>query len=61
VLPPPELLVAKAHERFDKKLRLTDETTRKVLSDLLLRFNRWIERERIAADTERERPARTSV
>jgi len=61
VLPPPELLVAKAHERFDKELRLTDETTRKVLSDLLLRFNRWIERERIAADTERERPARTSV
>jgi chromate reductase len=49
VLPPPELLVAKAHERFDKELQLTDETTRKVLGDLLLRFARWIARERAAA------------
>jgi chromate reductase, NAD(P)H dehydrogenase (quinone) len=45
VLPPPELLVARAHERFDAELRLTDETTRKVLGDLLLRFRRWIARE----------------
>src|SRR5215207_8531479 len=48
VLPPPELLVAKAHERFDKELRLTDESTRKVLGDLLVRFTRWIARERAA-------------
>jgi chromate reductase len=53
-LPPPELLVAKAHERFDSGLRLTDEGTRKVLSDLLLRFGRWIERERVGAKVERE-------
>src|SRR3954451_23056124 len=33
VLPPPELLVAKAHERFDQELRLRDEGTRKVLGD----------------------------
>lgn len=49
VLPPPELLVARAHERFNQELRLTDEGTRKVLTDLLLRFRRWIARERAAA------------
>lgn len=54
ILPPPELLVAKAHERFDKDLRLKDEATRKVLRDLLLRFNRWIERERRAHEADRE-------
>ena len=54
VLPPPELLVAKAHERFDAGLRLKDESTRKVLGDLLVRFNRWIARERAAAKAERE-------
>lgn len=48
VLPPPELLVAKAHERFDKELKLRDETARKVLADLLLRFSLWIARERSA-------------
>jgi chromate reductase len=54
VLPPPELLVAKAHERFDDRQRLTDETTRKVLEDLLERFARWIARERVAVEAERE-------
>jgi chromate reductase, NAD(P)H dehydrogenase (quinone) len=54
VLPPPELLVARAHERFDKELRLKDEGTRKVLGDLLVRFGQWIERERRAAQIERE-------
>jgi chromate reductase len=53
VLPPPELLVAKVHERFDAGLRLTDEGTRKVLRDLLERFSRWIDRERAAAERER--------
>lgn len=55
VLPPPELLVAKAHERFDSELRLKDEGTRKVLSAMLERFSRWIERERAALEAERER------
>jgi chromate reductase, NAD(P)H dehydrogenase (quinone) len=50
-LPPPELLVARAHERFDKDLRLTDESTRKVLRELLVRFGHWIERERRANET----------
>jgi chromate reductase, NAD(P)H dehydrogenase (quinone) len=48
ILPPPELLVARAHERFDAGLRLTDEGTRKVLGDLLARLSRWIVRERAA-------------
>ena len=49
VLPPPELLVGRAHERFDAELRLTDETTRGVMADLLRRFAAWIVRERMAA------------
>jgi chromate reductase len=56
-LPPPELLVAKAHERFDTELHLKDETTRRVLGDLLVRFSRWIVQERAAAREDRE-PAR---
>lgn len=55
VLPPPELLVARAHERFDSNLRLTDEGTRRVLEQMLGRFSRWIGRERAAAEAEREK------
>jgi hypothetical protein len=46
--PPPELLVAFAHEHFDAELRLTDERTRGLLADLLARFDRWIAREHAA-------------
>jgi chromate reductase len=53
VLPPPELLLASAHRRFDAELRLIDETTRRVLHDLLTRFSRWIARERAATNAER--------
>lgn len=53
ILPPPELLVARAHERFDARLRLKDEGTRKMLGELLVRFSRWIARERAAAQAER--------
>jgi len=52
VLPPPELLLASAHRRFDAELRLIDETTRRVLHDLLTRFSRWIARERAATNAE---------
>jgi chromate reductase len=48
-LPPPELLVAAAHERFDAELRLTHEGTRRVLRTLIERFERWIVWERAAA------------
>jgi hypothetical protein len=51
--PPPELLVAAAHERFDREIPLTHEGTRRVLSGLLERFARWIDRERVADATER--------
>ncbi len=53
-LPPPELLIASAHESFDKSLRLTDESTRDVLAKLLQRFSRWIVRERAAVEAERQ-------
>jgi chromate reductase, NAD(P)H dehydrogenase (quinone) len=53
VLPPPELLVAAAHQRFDAGLKLTHEATRSVLKALLERFARWIERERAADAAER--------
>ena len=47
-LPSPELLVAAAHERFDRELQLRHEGTRRVLAALLERFARWIDRERAA-------------
>ena len=49
VLPPPEMLLGRAHERFDAELRLTDEGTRRLLADILRRFAIWIVRERVAA------------
>ena len=59
VLPPPELLLAKAHERFDQELQLTDESTRRVLANLLQRFSVWIVRERTALEAERELATKT--
>ena len=53
VLPPPELLVAASHEKFDAKLRLTDKRTRDVLNDVLARFERWIGREQAAVEADR--------
>ena len=52
-LPPPELLIASAHESFDKSLRLTSESTREVLAKMLQRFGRWIARERAAVEADR--------
>ena len=54
VLPPPELLLASAHQHFDESLRLTDESTRDLLAKLLQRFSRWIARERAALEAERQ-------
>jgi chromate reductase len=53
VLPPPELLLAMAHRKFDAQLRLTDEAARTVLATLLERFARWILRERAATAADR--------
>ena len=56
-LPPPELLVARAHEKFDSNLQLTDEATRRVLRALLERFASWIAREQAANEIQRAQAA----
>lgn len=40
----PEILVARAHEKFDDQGRLTDEKTRQFLGQFLERFVEWIDR-----------------
>ena len=40
-MPQPELLVFKAHEKFDAEGRLTDETTRAFLAKFLVSFHAW--------------------
>ena len=44
VLLQPEVLVARAHEKFDANGRLTDDTTRKFLVLFLDEFARWVSR-----------------
>jgi chromate reductase len=44
VLPRPEVFIGTAQTKFDKDGRLTDEATRKFLTDLLAGFKPWIER-----------------
>ncbi len=44
VLPRPEVFIGSAGGKFDPQGKLTDETTRKFLSDLLLGFKDWIVR-----------------
>ena len=43
-MPQPELLVFKAHEKFDGEGRLTDETTRRYLAGYLAAFAVWVRR-----------------
>jgi chromate reductase len=42
VLPRPEVFIGSAASKFDPQGRLTDETTRKFLTDLLTGFRDWI-------------------
>ena len=44
VLPRPEVFIGMAPGKFDAQGKLTDETTRKFLADLLLGFSQWIPR-----------------
>ena len=44
VLPRPEVFIGSAASKFDAQGKLTDEATRKFLSDLLAGFKVWIER-----------------
>jgi len=45
-MPQPEVLVSRAHEKFDATGRLTDESTRKFLVTFLEQFAAWIARMR---------------
>ena len=47
VLPRPEVFIGAAQTKFDKDGKLTDEATRKFLTDLLAGFKPWIERMRL--------------
>jgi chromate reductase, NAD(P)H dehydrogenase (quinone) len=42
LLPPPEVLVSRAHERIEDGV-VTDETTREFIEDSLERFARWLD------------------
>ena len=44
VLGPPEVVIARAADKFDAERRLTDDATRQILADLLKRFAALIER-----------------
>jgi chromate reductase, NAD(P)H dehydrogenase (quinone) len=44
VLPRPEVFIGSSPSKFDAQGRLTDETTRKFLTDLVVGFKAWIER-----------------
>lgn len=44
VLPQPEILVYRAHEKFDEAGRLTDEKTREFVGKLLMALADWIRR-----------------
>ena len=48
-LPRPEVFIGAAQTKFDKEGKLTDEATRKFLTDLVAGFKTWIERMRAAA------------
>src|SRR4051812_36057809 len=43
-MPQPEVLVARAHEKFDAEGRLTDESTRKFLAQFVDQFIAWMAR-----------------
>lgn len=43
-MPQPELLVFRAHEKFDAEGRLTDEATRTYLGKYLVAFEAWVRR-----------------
>src|SRR4051812_32997234 len=45
-MPQPEILVYKAHEKFDAEGRLTDEKTREFLGKFLVAFGEWARRVR---------------
>jgi chromate reductase len=47
VLPRPEVFIGAGPSKFDAQGKLTDETTRKFLTDLLAAFKPWVERMKV--------------
>jgi chromate reductase, NAD(P)H dehydrogenase (quinone) len=47
VLPRPEVFIGSAQGKFDAQGKITDESTRKFLTDLLAGFKPWIERMKV--------------
>jgi chromate reductase len=45
VMSQPEVLVGRAHEKFDSTGKLVDETTRQFVSQYLLRLSEWLRRQ----------------
>ena len=58
VLAQPEVLVARAHEKFDANGQLTDDPTRKFLALFLNEFAAWVTRFPRSAPPQRAMPAR---
>lgn len=48
VMPQPEVLVGRAHEKFDAAGRLTDEPTRQFVAAYLVRLADWLHRQKLA-------------
>jgi chromate reductase len=46
VMPQPEVLVGRAHEKFDASGRLTDEPTRQFVAMFLTRLSSWLRQQR---------------
>ena len=53
-MPQPELLVFRAHEKFDEEGRLADEATRVHLARFLAAFRDWVIRLRAPAESRKE-------
>ena len=44
VMNKPEILVARAQDKFDAALKLTDEATRKALTKYMVAWSEWLQR-----------------
>ena len=47
MLPRPEVFIGSAPGKFDAQGRITDEATKKFLTDLLAGFKPWVERMKV--------------
>lgn len=49
MMPPPDAFIGNSQQKFDAELKLTDEATRKFLTDHMKNFEGWIQRMKKAA------------